>query len=395
MNYSNNKSDNSSFPFTKIVVIVGLVLALVVGISVVKVRTIDGDEMAVLEDWNGVRKEPIGPGTYFFVMNPLTDGQVSVYPYKTGMQLYVMNDKDNGEEIAEGRIADAYVVQSSDQQDMRISMRMQWKRRPDKLVNLHMNSRKNVEENIIRTPFLNIVKNQATLRTALDAYSGPGLVSLQDDILKNLRTSKELNDYIEVVEFVIEHIGLNKEYTDQIVARQVAVQERLKNIEQTKAAEAAAEKAKAVAQADYEKTLVEARRDKEKGILDAERIAQQNVLRAEADAKQVALQAEAEKNRNVLIAQGEREAAENRAEAILALGQAEAEAKKLQLSAYAVPGADAFVKIEVAKSFATGVQNVKGYLPEKMSVNLLADQFEKGVNILVNGNGSVSAPPTN
>jgi len=107
------------------------------------------------------------------------------------------------------------------------------------------------------------------------------------------------------------------------------------------------------------------------------------------------LQAEAEKNRNVLIAQGEREAAENRAEAILALGQAEAEAKKLQLSAYAVPGADAFVKIEVAKSFATGVQNVKGYLPEKMSVNLLADQFEKGVNILVNGNGSVSAPPTN
>jgi len=273
MNYSNNKSDNSSFPFTKIVVIVGLVLALVVGISVVKVRTIDGDEMAVLEDWNGVRKEPIGPGTYFFVMNPLTHGQVSVYPYKTGMQLYVMNDKDNGEEIAEGRIADAYVVQSSDQQDMRISMRMQWKRRPDKLVNLHMNSRKNVvEENIIRTPFLNIVKNQATLRTALDAYSGPGLVSLQDDILKNLRTSKELNDYIEVV--------------DQIVARQVAVQERLKNIEQTKAAEAAAEKAKAVAQADYEKTLVEARRDKEKGILDAERIAQQNVLRAEADAKQ-------------------------------------------------------------------------------------------------------------
>ena len=156
------------------------------------------------------------------------------------------------------------------------------------------------------------------------------------------------------------------------------------------AAEAAADKAKALAQADYEKQIVEAKRDKEKGILSAEQAAQQKVLAAEADAKQVALQAEAEKNRNVLIAQGEREAAENRAKAILALGQAEAEAKKLQLSAYAVPGADAFVKIQVATQMAEAFKNIKGYLPENMSVNLLSDQYTKGVNLLVGGSAPAS-----
>lgn len=54
----------------------------------------------------------------------------------------------------------------------------------------------------------------------------------------------------------------------------------------------------------------------------------------------------------------------------------------------------AVVKIEVAKSFAAGVQNVRGYLPEKMSVNLLAEQFDKGVSVLVNGNGGTTSTPS-
>jgi regulator of protease activity HflC (stomatin/prohibitin superfamily) len=318
----------------------------------------------------------------------------SVYIYDMGIQLYVMNNNESKEEVAEGRKADAYVVQSADQQDMHISLRVQWRRRPEKIVQLHVYARDRVEERLLRPRVQNIVKNQATLRTALEAYSGAGLVKLQQDILKELQADNELNSYLVIDSFVIEHIGLDPKYTGQIVDRQVAVQERLKNIEQTKAAEAAADKAKALAQADYEKVLVEARRDKEKGILEAEKTAQTQVLNAEAAAKQtvlaakaaaekVHLDADAEKSRNVLIASGEREAAENRAKAILALGQAEAEAQKLKLSAYAVPGADAFVKIEVAKSFALGVQNVKGYLPEKMSVNLLAEQYAKGINLLV------------
>jgi regulator of protease activity HflC (stomatin/prohibitin superfamily) len=373
-----------------IVALVGIFLAT---LFLVRVRTVDGNEAGVVEDWNGVQKEPIGPGTYFFVFTP-TSGNKSVYTYDMGVQVYVMNDKDDNEEVAEGRKADAYVVQSADQQDMRISLRIQWRRLPDKVVDLHKAARNNVEERVLRPILLNIVKNNATTRTALDAYSGAGLVKLQNDILIGLQASEELKKYVHVESFVIEHIGLDPKYTAEIVARQVAVQERLKNIEQTKAAEAAADKAKALAQADYEKTLVEARRDKEKGILEAEKTAQQQVLAAEAAAKQVALQAEAEKSRNVLVSQGEREAAVNRAEAILAEGKAKAESQKLALSAYAVPGADAFVKIEVSKSLAQAFSNVKGFLPSNVNYSTVGRDFNGAVNALVGGSVEPTATET-
>lgn len=382
--YSRSSSDSPG-SFSKLLIVLGLISVIALTFTLVKIRTVSGNELGVLETWgSGVQAEPLTPKTHFFFPG-FTN---SVYIYDMGMQLYVMNDKDNSEELAEGRKIDAYVVQSKDQQDMRISLRVQWLRRADKIIELHKVARDQVEERILRPRLLNIVKNQATLRTALESYSGEGLVKLQQDILKDLQADAELNQYVRIDSFVVEHIGLDAKYTTEIVARQVAVQERLKNIEQTKAAEANADKAKALAQADYEKAIVEAKRDKERGILSAEQSAQQQVLAAEAAAKQVALQAEAEKSRNVLIAQGEREAAENRAQAILSLGQAEAEAQKLKLSAYAVPGADAFVRIEVAKSFATGVQNIKGYLPENMNVSLLADQYSKGINVLVNGQPS-------
>jgi len=59
---------------------------------------------------------------------------------------------------------------------------------------------------------------------------------------------------------------------------------------------------------------------------------------------------EAKKQREVLAAQAEQEVSALRAEAIVAVGRAEAEAKKLALSAWAVPGANNFVKIEVSRS---------------------------------------------
>jgi len=370
----------NSSPIGKILTLVLAGLALIAGIMFVKVRTVHGNEAGVLETWSGgVDPKPLPPKTYVFFPG-FTN---SVYTYDMGMMVYVMNDKNDPEEVAEGRKSDAYVVQSADQQDMHISLRVQWRRKLVTLPALHQVARDQVEERILRPLVLNIVKNQATTRTALDAYSGPGLVKLQGDILTALQTNAELNQYLTIEAFVIEHIGLDPKYTGQIVDRQVAVQERLKNIEQTKAAEAAADKAKAVAQADYEQVIVAARRDKEKGILEAERAAQQQVLAAEASAKQVGFQATAEKNRNVLIATGEKEAALNRAQAIEAIGKAEADALKLRLGAYAAQGAEGYVRIQVAQSMATAFQNIKGYLPEKMTVNTLAENYEKGVSLLV------------
>ncbi len=359
---------------------VGLLLLLVLTLAVVKIETIRGNQIGVLETWSGgVINKPLLPKTYIF----LPGFNKKVFPYDINQQVFVMNDK---QDFAEGRALDSYLVQSAEGQDMRISLNVQWRRDPEKVIELHKTVRDAIEERLIRPEIMRVVKDEATRRSALEAYSGDGLVTLQRDIsnrLTDLGTDLRARGII-VDNFVIEHIGLDPEYVKEIKQRQVAVQARLRNIEETKAAEAAAEKAKATAQADFEKSVVEAKRDKEVGILSAEKQAQQEVLAATAAAKKVELAAEAEKNRNVAIAEGEKEAGFMRAEAIKAVGAAEAEATKLKLLAYSAEGAEAFVRIQVSDNMARAFENIKGYLPENMNINLLTDQYIKGVSLLVN-----------
>lgn len=364
-----------------LVLLIGAIIATAI---LFEVTTVHGNEYGVKETWgDGVVAEPLTPKTYFL----FPGFTQKIFPYDMSMQVWVMNDKAEAHEKAEGRAADSYLVQSKDQQDMRISLQVQWQRDPMHVVELHKIARDAVEERLLRPEVMRIVKDEATKRTALEAYSGEGLVKLQNDIEGRLADKAgELRQRgVHVAKFVIEHIGLDPKYTEQIVARQVAIQAKLRADEETKTAFAQAEKAKADAQANYEKVIVEAKRDKEQGILMAEKEKQQKVLAAEASARQVELAAEAEKNQNVLRAEGDKTSGELRAVAIIALGRADAEAQKLKLSAYAVPGADAFVKIEVSKQLAAAYGNIKGFLPEGMNVTLLTEQFDKGVNVLVNG----------
>lgn len=170
------------------------------------------------------------------------------------------------------------------------------------------------------------------------------------------------------------------------------MQERLRAIEETRAAEARAERAKAEAQAAYEKAVVDAKRDKEVGVLSAQKLAEQQVLDATAAAKRVELAAEADKNRNVLAATGEQQAALLRAQAIEALGKAEAEATRLKLGAYSAEGSEAFVRIEVAKSMSEAFKNIDGYLPQDMTVNLLSDSFLRAVEAVVGGKAATPTP---
>jgi len=364
--------------------------ATLVGLSLlVNFKTIRGDEVAVKETWTqGVVDEVFPPKTYL-LFPAFTQ---KLYPYKISQEVYVMNDDPN--DYAEGRTKDSYLVQSSDQQDMRISLAIQWRRDPLKIVELHKTVRDNVEEKILRPELQRIVKDKATIRTALEAYSGVGLVSLQNDILAALRDSKgELSKRGVLVDnFVIQHIGLDPTYVKEITERQVAIQARLKNIEQTKAAEAAAEKAKAEARANYERMVVEADRDKQVGILSAEKDAEQQVLAAQAA-----------KTRTVLAAEGEKEAGELRAQAITSIGRAEAEAIRQKMTAYSAAGSENFVKMEIAKSLSSAYQNISGYLPSDMNVMLLSENYQGAVSLLANPPSSkpsknspapLSTPPT-
>ncbi len=376
---------------TLIIAGIVVVAVLLVSIFIVDISTVEGNEIGVKETWDGgVEPDPLQPKTYVLVPG-FTQ---KIFIYDMSSQVFVMNDAAMNT-YGEGRKSDSYLVQSSEGQDMRISLNIRWRRDPAHVVDLHKTVRENVEEKILRPELMRVVKDQATTRTALDAYSGEGLVKLQSDISSALMSPEaELRKRGVIVEnFVIEHIGLDPSYVEQIKARQVAVQERLRAIEETRAAEAKADRAKAEAQANYEKALVDAKRDKDVGVLMAEKQAEQQVLDATAAARRVGLAAEADKSRNVLAAEGEQEAALLRAQAIQALGKAEAEATRLKLSAYSAEGSEAFVRIEVSKSMADAFKNISGYLPQDMTVNLLSDSFLRAVEAVVGGTATTPASP--
>jgi len=351
---------------------VALLFGVIVLFSAFDVKPIKGYEVGVKEDfWTGVHPDPLPPATYF--VWPWE--RVQIYP--ASLQVFVMNDKPVGE-VDQGRDEDSYLVQSADNQDMYFSLQVQWRIDPAHVVDLHKTiGPLNIEERALRPDLLKIVKNEGTMREAIEAYSGAGLVALQKDI------EEALNDPegglrrrgIIVDSFVIEHIRLDPEYIAEITARQVAMQREKRAFQEEKAALAMAKKAKAEAQADYETQVVEAERDKQIAVLAAEAENQKEILKAEA-----------EKRRVVLAAEAEKESGELKAAAILAIGRATAEAEKLKFLAFGAEGADTYARIQIAASMADAFGNIKGYLPENMQIFTLGESFFKAVENAVGPN---------
>lgn len=355
-----------------ILVGIALIVLLIASLVTISPNRVAGHELGVRENWSGIYEEPLGPGTHWLFPGFANN----VFRYDMGFKVFVMTDEANKE-----KDAPAFHVQSKEGQDMAISLVVQWRIDPKKLVQLHRSARGDIEDKIVKPTVMRIVKDEATMRTAVDAYSGDGLVKLQAAIEKDLTNPNgELSERGIMVEgFVIEGIKLDDSYIGEIRARQVATQKKSRADEETKAAEALALKAKADAQADYNKQVVEAERAKAVGILKAEEQAQSQVIAAKADAEKVELAAKADKKKVVLAAEGVKEEGILKAQAIEAIGKAEAESAKLKLSAFSVPGSDNYTRIEVAKAMAQSTWSMKGYLPANMSVNVLSENFMRSV----------------
>jgi len=374
--------------------VISLVIMILVFLGCITTFTMDtvkGNEMAVLETFTGgVRPDPVPPRTYF--RNRYLE---TYYHYDLSSQVFVMNDVPHSQgEKGNGRESDAYLVQSSDQQDMHININVRWKRDPSKIVEMHKTYHAHtrsvdqdiLEERLIRPEVMRIVKNHATKKKAMEAYSGEGLVSLQSDIEADLAdpTGNLRIQGVIVENFVIEKISLDPNFSVEIKARQIAQQKKLRADEETKAAEADALKVKAVAQADLNKAVVEAQRDKEVALLKAEQEAKTQVIQATASKEKTVLSAEAEAQKTKIGADAEKAAAEARASAIKALGEANAAAKKLEYSAYSAPGADVFARIQIAQSMGNSFSGIRGYLPQGMTVGLLSNNFMNALDSLMN-----------
>lgn len=366
-------------PMRKLILIgvVGII-GMILGFQCVNYKMVRGNELGVKETWQGgVEDKVYQPGLHW--LTPAWSQKI--YSYDASSQIFVMNNNVSPEEKGQGRATDAYLVQSQEGQDMTISMNIRWRLDPAKLVSLHKTVRQDIEEKLIRPVVMRVVKDEATKMKALDAYSGEGLVTLQQNIQNALQgkgadqASAELPARGVMVEnFVIEHITLDPKYIEEIKGKQVAVQRQLRAVEEQRASEAEALVAKAKAQADANTQIVAADRDK-----------QVTVLKAEADNQRAIIAAKAEQQKRVLEAEGKRDADIAEAKGIIARGEAEAEANKLKLQSYAVPGAEIFARIEIAKQVAPAFSGVKGWLPQDMKVNLLTANFMDSVEQMMKG----------
>jgi regulator of protease activity HflC (stomatin/prohibitin superfamily) len=386
--------NNRGLTVAGLLAIVAIVGVLFSAIFLVKIRTVDGNEIGVLETWSdGVVNEPLTPKTYVF----FPGFNKSVYTYTTSGQVFAMNDKDDAQEpFAHGRRSDVLVVNSLDNQQVRFHITLTWRIDPTHVVSLHKNYRDNIEERLIRPEIVNEVGIRATLQNAIDLYSGPKLNALRELVNAELRNpnGKLAQSGVIVDRFVIEKPKLNPDYEKVIESRQLAIATESQAREQQKANVAIAEAAKAAALKGQYEAVVAAETSKQRGILEQEAISQKAIIEAAANAKntiveqnaaseKIVLAATAEAKRNIAISEAQKQAEINRAVGIKAVGEATAEANKLLLSSFSVPGSDLYTRIQVAKSLGESFQNVRGYLPANVSYNLVAENFDKGVSLML------------
>jgi len=376
-----------------IIAIAALVGLLLASLLLVKVKTVHGNEIGVLETWaDGVSATPLTPKTYVF----FPGFNKSVYTYTTSGQVFVMNDKSGADEpLAAGRKIDPLIVNSLDNQKVTFHVTLTWRIDPNHVVQLHKSYRDNVEERLIRPEIVNEVGIRATLQNAIDLYSGPKLNDLRELVSTELRNpaGKLAQNGIIVDRFVIEKPALNPEYEKLIEQRQLAIATESQAKEQQKANQALADAAKTAAlKAQYEQVVqaqtaaqqlvIAQQADSDKATIKTKADALNNVTQQEAAAKVVVINAKAEADRQIAISEAAKQAEVNRAVGIKAVGEANAEANKLLLGSYSVPGSDLYTRIKVAESFSAGLANVRFY-PSNATFNSVAKDFGGGLNLLI------------
>jgi hypothetical protein len=353
------------------------IVAMMVGFDVVEVTASD---VGVLETWeDGVMPEPLMSRTYIVLPNE------RLYLHSLDQQLLLVG--------ANNPAHPEYKVQSSDNQDMYFTLRVQWRRAYELISHLHRRvkpgatpeeSKRLVEDKLIVPNVLGTLAAASTVKEAITVYSGMGKVELREAVLKALQDPKGALalDGIKIDDIVID-IRLEEAYVGHIQGRQIAQVRKTRADAEAIAADAEALVSKAEAQKQYNIRVTEANTKKEEVDLAAQGLAAQTVAAATAKAKEVELAAIADAAKVKLDAAAKLEAALAEAKGILAIGEAQASADKLKYVAFESPGAAIFAKIEVSKNMGTAFSGIKGYLPESMSITTLGADFQKAIEALV------------
>lgn len=346
---------------------------------------VEGNQRLVTQHWqDGVSKEIVGPGTFFYV--PFT---TTVYKYNIGSEKFIMGNaklyNGKGSETVDYPAFTLTTGGSGREQPATFSVTLQYRLDPKKLTILHTEARDNYEDLRIKPALTQIITDAATTQTVLDFYSGEGRVALQRSISKAITEHPSLSEVGIIVDtFVIDAIDLDKEYVAEITGRQLATQKKLRAIEEAKAAEEVAKRVEAEAQANKLKLIVEAEAAKE-----------QRVRAAEASAKEVELAARADATKVKAAAEASRYQKEQDAKGLLAQGMAEAQVAKEKASAkYTGEAGARMAQVEIEQARVDLFKNmaISGVLPEKTVMTII--NGGTNVNAVVPAAPSQESTPT-
>lgn len=361
-----NKLRNVNFQVMIGTAIAATVIITILSFAIFGIAHIEGHEFAVKETWGGVSPEVVTPGRYVY-FRPTTD----FIHYDSRTYTFVMNNKTTKEgEIANGREQDRYEIEiGKDSQKIWISLQLRWRYNIAKFMEIHKyirNEPEIAEERIIRGNLMRVVKDCATQKEPMAIYSGKGLVALQLEIERILKTHPEFVDKGILIDgFVIEKIDLDPKFEQQIAAKQLAEQRTLRMKKETIAntEEALSEEAKAMIA--YKRDIVTAEKNKQVGILEKEREKQARILNAEA-----------EKQEQILSAEGKKIGDLEKAAGVLKLGLAQAEVDLAKSAAlYGGESGKRRADVEIAKARVDMFTNMKAVVPEKLALTLLDKGF--------------------
>src|ERR1019366_1981351 len=250
-----------------------------------------------------------------------------------------------------------------------------------------------------------VVSFRATIKPAIELYAGLSLVQLQKDIESELKDPNNAlyQDGVRVDSFVIARTEFpDAKYVETIEARQRALiaQSRFEAEQKSNQAEADAARIKAlkdqyeqVVKADTEakRMVINQQAESDKATIQTKADALNAVTKQEAESKKIVLQADADAKKQVALSESAKQAEINRATGIEAVGKAEAEANRLKLTSFSAPGSENYVKVEVSKQFAAGLNNIR-FFPSNATYNTIASDFDKRLSLLVGGTGGTNPP---
>lgn len=335
--------------------VVGFVVLSILFSNIVGIVKIEGNEVAVIQDWSkGILDKTLVTGTHFY-NNVAWD----VYKYDIGTQKITFDSNPNNRD-AEWESIPVEVGENGGQKAM-VVLSCNYRLNPSKIISIHKEGiGRNYESVVLKREIVDVVNEiSRPNRSVLDIYSGKGFVDFKNSVDKALRDSEFLkNKGLDIENTIIYGVRLDPKYEEEIAGKQIAQQQALRKQEETKAAQEEAKRIFAFSQAQVEKVRQEA---------EAQKIVV--VTKAHADAEQQVLQAEGEKKKRILEAEGERDANLAKALGLIAVGEAEAKVITLKTNALYVgePG-ERRAKVEVAAQKAAMMKELLNHitvLPEK------------------------------